>query len=62
MTAQSTLVQRWRGGTPSCKGFTEVGARIELAKMKKQEPDLRWEIAPHPYMDGRFELLAYGRE
>lgn len=53
------LVKRWRGGTASEKGFTEVGARIELAKRQKAEPNLEWRMAAQPYLDGRFELQAF---
>ena len=53
------LVKRWRGGTGADKGFSEVGAKIHLAKKQKAEPTLDWRIAPHPYLTDRFELQAF---
>lgn len=59
MNAEQVLVKRWRGGTHASRGFTAVGAKIELARMKKVDSGYEWEVAAHPHEPGRFELRAY---
>ncbi len=57
----ATMLKRWRGGTATDKGFSEVGAKIALAKKQKAEPGLAWRIAPHPNLSDRFELQAFSK-
>ena len=62
MTAtRRVMIKRWRGGTSSDLGFTATGAKIEIGKRRKVEPAYDWELAQHPYIEGRFELVAYER-
>ncbi len=35
------------------KGFSEVGAKIEISKMKKAMPEYNWEIIKYYVKDGR---------
>jgi hypothetical protein len=61
MTTKDGLVKRWRGGAARSRGFTQIGARIELAKRRKSEPQYDWEAVICPDETGRFELHAYER-
>ena len=56
------LMKRWRGGAAADRGFSAVGAKIQLAKKQKAEPKLDWCIAPHPYLADRFELQAFEKQ